>query len=89
MDLKTYTDQRRGTQSEIARAIGVDAQLVWQWANLVRPVPLERCVAIERATGAAVRRWDLRPADWYQHWPELIGTGGAPDAPREEAAHAE
>ena len=36
------------------------------------------CVAIERATQAAVRRWDLRPDDWMRIWPELIGAPGAP-----------
>lgn len=35
-------------------------------------------VAIERETCGAVRRWDLRPADWHEIWPELIGVEGAP-----------
>lgn len=38
-------------------------------------------VLLERATGGAVRRWDLRPADWHLIWPELVGTEGAPAAP--------
>lgn len=29
------------------------------------------CVAIERATGGAVTRRDLRPDDWQDIWPEL------------------
>lgn len=29
------------------------------------------CVAIERATGGAVTRKDLRPNDWQDIWPEL------------------
>lgn len=29
------------------------------------------CVAIERATGGAVTRRDLRPDDWQSIWPEL------------------
>lgn len=30
------------------------------------------CVAIERATGGAVTRRDLRPDDWREIWPELV-----------------
>lgn len=39
----------------------------------------ERCVLIEQVSGGALRRWDLRPDDWYRIWPELIGTDGAPE----------
>ena len=88
MDLKTYTDQARGRQTEVAAAIGCQPQLVWQWAAGVRPVPLDRCVAIERATDGAVRRWDLRPDDWHQIWPELVGAEGAPDVPATETHDA-
>jgi len=28
-------------------------------------------VALEHATGGAVTRQELRPADWQQIWPEL------------------
>ena len=35
-------------------------------------------VRIESVTDKAVMRWDLRPNDWWQIWPELIGH---PDAP--------
>ncbi len=31
------------------------------------------CVAIEKATGGAVSRKDLRPDDWHLIWPELEG----------------
>lgn len=39
----------------------------------------------------AVRRWELRPDDWYRIWPELIGAEGAPSVPgvkRSSAAQA-
>ena len=39
------------------------------------------CVLVERCSGAAVMRWDLRPDDWHLIWPELIGSAGAPAAP--------
>lgn len=53
-----------GTQSDLAKAIGVVPQVVHNW--LIRGnVPAERCPAIERATHGAVRCEDLRPdVDW-------------------------
>lgn len=54
---------------------------VHQLATGTRPVPAERCAAIEVASNLAVRRWDLRPTDWHLIWPELVGTEGAPQPP--------
>lgn len=42
--------------------------------------------AIERETGGAVRRWELRPNDWHVVWPELVGAVDAPDVPLAVAA---
>lgn len=44
-----------------------------------------KCVAIERDTEGELRRWDLRPKDWHENWPELIGTEGAPPVPESES----
>lgn len=52
-----------------------DAQ-VRQWVHRYagrRPGPVY-CQAIERATGGAVTRRDLRPDDWHLIWPELAAT---------------
>lgn len=73
MKLMDYLS-KHGSQTELARAINAQPQLVWQWANTVRPIPIERCVPIERATGGAVTRKDLRPDDWQSIWPELATT---------------
>lgn len=55
---------RLGSQTELARALGVVQQQVWNWLSRGR-VPAEHCPAIERATGGAVRCEDLRPdVDW-------------------------
>ena len=62
-----------GSQTDLARAISAQPQLVWQWSKGVRKIPVERCVAIERATNGAVTRKDLRPDDWEEIWPELAG----------------
>jgi DNA-binding transcriptional regulator YdaS (Cro superfamily) len=65
MKLAEWVDQERGRQSSLARAVGVDSQLVWQWARGVRQVPADRCPAIERATEGAVRCEELRPdVEW-------------------------
>lgn len=85
MKLKDYVAQR-GVTATLARQIGAQPQLMWQWASGVRPVPIERCVAIERATDGAVSRIDLRPDDWQEIWPELADS--APKHPDPSAARS-
>ena len=47
------------------------------------------CALAETHSGGAVRRWDLRPSDWWLVWPELVGVEGSPSVPAEkEAVHA-
>lgn len=70
MKLSNYLSLH-GSQTELARAIGAQPQLIWQWSTGVRKIPIERCVPIERATNGAVTRQDLRPEDWQDIWPEL------------------
>jgi DNA-binding transcriptional regulator YdaS (Cro superfamily) len=54
-----------GSQSALAAALGVARPTVNQWVFAKRPIPAERCIDIERATGGAVRCEDLRPdIDW-------------------------
>ncbi|WP_420997613.1 transcriptional regulator [Cupriavidus sp. 30B13] len=65
-----------GSQSELARRIGVRQMHVWNWLNRSKgKVPGEYVLPIERATG--VSRHDLRP-DLYP--PEHA----APVAPEQE-----
>ena len=71
MELITYT-QKRGRQAELARAIGVRDSVICDWKKGRFPIPEKRCYAIEKATGGAVTRKDLRPHDWHEIWPELI-----------------
>jgi DNA-binding transcriptional regulator YdaS (Cro superfamily) len=77
MDLKTYLCQERGRTQRLAELLGVSGSLMTQWAR-GKPVSVERCPKIELLTAGAVRRWDLRPNDWWQVWPELVGAEGAP-----------
>ena len=54
-----------GGQSAMARLLGVKPPSVNEWIKGGRPVPAERCPAIEKATQGAVRCEDLRPdVDW-------------------------
>lgn len=54
-----------GGQSILAATLGITPPAVNQWITGKRPVPPERCIAIERATAGAVRCEDLRPdVDW-------------------------
>lgn len=48
-----------GSQTALARALGVSDMAVTQWKR--RGVPATRCNAIEAATGGQVTRHDLRP----------------------------
>ena len=71
MKLSDYLTQERGRLSALARAIGAPISNMSDWASGRRPVPLERCADIERATNGAVTRRDLCPDDWQRIWPEL------------------
>ena len=72
-----------GGVTAVARLCGVKPPSVWEWKRR-GSIPIERCAAIERATGGAVTRKDLRPDDWARIWPELDDTNHP--APVEEAA---
>lgn len=54
-----------GGQAEMSRKLCVSSPTVNQWVMGVRPIPAERCPAIEKATGGVVTCEDLRPdVDW-------------------------
>jgi DNA-binding transcriptional regulator YdaS (Cro superfamily) len=50
-----------GSQVALASLLGVSKAAVNQWKDPGRKVPAEKCPAIEKATGGAVRCEDLRP----------------------------
>lgn len=68
-----------GNATRLANILGVSVQAVCFWRDGRRGIPAEKCTAIERATGGAVTRRDLRPDDWHEIWPELA---------EQEAPHA-
>lgn len=74
MKLSHWLKEKYGRGQALAAAIGVPQSFVVKMAQGEKQVPAERCVPIERATGGAVTRKDLRPDDWYEIWPELSTT---------------
>lgn len=71
MNLNAWTGEQRGRSLRLANTLGVTPPVVSDWCTGKKQVPVERCVAIERATEGAVTRRDLRPDDWQAIWPEL------------------
>lgn len=87
MNLSTYLhEQPRGAATALAKAIGVTSVMVSQWLSGRKSIPLERCVAIERATNGEVTRQDLRPNDWRDLWPELERSKPARSKSHQQAA---
>jgi DNA-binding transcriptional regulator YdaS (Cro superfamily) len=86
MKLGEFLARERGRAASLARLLKVAPSYLSQLARGNRPVPPDRASAIESATYGIVRRWDLRPHDWWQIWPELVGADGAPPAPPGEAS---
>lgn len=81
---------RLGGTVAVARLCNVSAPSASNWRT--RGIPIERCVTIERANTLGIKRWDLRPNDWHDIWPELVGAPGAPEPPppvltTQEACH--
>jgi DNA-binding transcriptional regulator YdaS (Cro superfamily) len=80
--------EHAGSQTLLASKLKITQPTVSEWSRGERPVPIEKCVDIERVTDGAVMRWDLRPSDWHRIWPELIGIKGAPPIPEQIRAQA-
>lgn len=72
--------------SDLARGLDVSVPTVAQWCRGTRPVPIARCLAIERMTDGAVTRQDLRPDDWREIWPDIADSKPIrPTAPANQA----
>ena len=72
-----------GSQSALARALGVSPQAVNQW--LKSKVPAERVLDIEFATNGQVTRHDLRP-DLYPNPTDALPRGRHHNDTQSEAA---
>lgn len=86
MNLKTYIQAERGNATALAQALGIPASFLSQMASGDRAITPERAARIEVLTTGQVKRWDSRPNDWHDIWPELVEAQGAPAVPQEPAA---
>lgn len=60
----------RGSQSRLARMVGVYPSDVSDWKVGRCLVPVRYCKAVEKATDGLVTVQDLRPDDWQVYWGE-------------------
>jgi DNA-binding transcriptional regulator YdaS (Cro superfamily) len=87
MKLKQYLELAgRGARMRLSAATGAYPSDITDWANGDRPIPYHWAVKLEAATTGAVMRWDSRPDDWHEHWPELRRRKDAPPIPLKTAA---
>lgn len=77
-----------GGQAALARALGVSPAAVAHWCSGARPLPIRHIMPIERATGGAVTRRDLRPEDAHLIWPDLAAQPEL-TGPNEQVSRAE
>ncbi|WP_284402317.1 YdaS family helix-turn-helix protein [Acidovorax sp. SUPP2825] len=87
MLISEYLNAERGRAASLARGLGVKPVVISRWGSGSKPVPIERCIAIERLTGGLVGRKDLRPNDWQDVWPDLSASESVP-ATKGEVSHA-
>lgn len=67
----------------LAQKVGLSEQYLYQClTGRNTGMSAEEAVRVERASGNVLRRWHLRPKDWFRIWPELIGRKGAPKVER-------
>lgn len=83
MKLAEYLDQPGVTGTALAKKIGVAHPQVYRWASGQARVPAERVLDVEKATGGAVGRQELRP-DLYP--PDAAPATPAADRPRRKRA---
>jgi DNA-binding transcriptional regulator YdaS (Cro superfamily) len=72
MDLKSYfaplpKDEREAFARRVESTVGHLQNVMYG----VRPCATDLAVAIERESGRRVTRQDLRPHDYWRHWPDL------------------
>lgn len=71
MNITEYLEKSGKSASALAKNLGVSPAIIFQWRTGIRPIPVGRCIEVERVTNGAVTRRDLRPKDWHLIWPEL------------------
>ena len=74
MTFPNYTPERR---REIAAALEIDEQYVYQIVKGIRP-PSPALARRFHVVAPDAQLQDLRPADWQDIWPELAATEAVP-----------
>ena len=67
MNLKNHILSDRKMARSIAESLGVPTVLIYQWANGVRRVPVERAIAIDLITDGEVSVEEMRPDIEWAH----------------------
>ena len=75
---KQITPEER---KRMALKAGISEAVLYQSMNGYSQINPAKCVQVEAALEGELRRWDLRPNDWHEIWPELIDLDGAPTVP--------
>jgi len=70
--------QHCGGITKLAAAIDVGQSVASNWKTRGTVIDALYCMGIEELPESPVRRWHLRPLDWWLIWPDLRT---APDAP--------
>lgn len=71
---------------QLAVKAGISDAVLYQALNGYDPIKPAGCVAIETKLNRVLMRWDLRPNDWHEIWPEFIRRKGAPPVPTKQPA---
>lgn len=83
MALKLTPDRRR----EIADKAGINAIYLSQILNGVKDAKAKLAHRLVAVSDGELKLWHVRQSDWFEVWPDLIGTEGAPEpaAPAQSA----
>lgn len=68
-------------RKRLAAKAGISDAVLYQSMSGYSQINPAKCVLVEAALEGELRRWHLRPKDWHEIWPELIGLEGAPPVP--------
>lgn len=61
----------------LAAKAAISEQYLYQALTGRRDLREGLAVHVEKVSGGAVKRWQLR-LDWFKAWPELVGSPGVP-----------
>jgi DNA-binding transcriptional regulator YdaS (Cro superfamily) len=86
--MRAMDDVPPSERRELATLLGLDEQYLYQCFTGRKAMHPKEAMRAERKTSGRLRRWHLRPLDWHEIWPELIGTAGSPPVPAKEASGA-